>query len=559
MFKKKAKTKSSNLETGLRKKEGESDILDDQNAGAPTNTSKALPRYPKPKILILDLKDDTAKALENSGYAVSVGTFGTPYKIPSKDSSYEPVVTQFSVPNYAEQEVVVIDLTPSKSLDKPSKEKVAVEDEYGYWGKRNYGEIDPRPVAMSIFRSSFDKILAHGGAYIIFADDRTYNEIVYARATSRGIDIDHSKKFDNWSFLTALHSSRFEMSFTHGSEINVLRQSHPLGKLLARHIKGASFNCTFAPKQYSEAYQILYTNEYFESWVVLATDKYGAPVAGVFAPREDVNGWIFIFPQLVDKSGFVKEFLRDVLPELAPQLFPYAEGGKWIHREEYQLPSVLKMRQEIDRIEAEARRQVKAIEEKIQSEQKGAAYLRDLLTETGDPLVKAVEHALKVLGFQSVIDADEDLKKTGGAGGKREDLRIIDEPTNLLIEVKGITGLPTDADALQVQKYVVVRMREWGRTNVQGLEIINHQKGMPALDRENKAPFRQDILVNADEQQFGLMTTFDLYRLVRSYIKNQWEPEHVKGLFLRFGRIMPIPLHYKFAGIVENFWENLRW
>jgi hypothetical protein len=530
---------------------------DSQDLNPSTVRSPSTLRFPKPKILVVDLNDDTAKTLKAAGYAVNVGSFGTPYKIVSQDNSYEPVVAEYNLPNYAEQEIVIIDLLPAKALEKPPKEKQAIEGTYGHWGKRTHGEIDPRPVSMAAYRHAFDKILAHGGAFIIFADYHTYNEIVYAQSTRRDLDIDRSKTFDNWSFLTPLHSSRFETKFTHGSEISVPNQSRALGKLLARHLKGASFRCTLAPKEHINVNQIFYTNEFFESWVVLATDKYGAPVAGVFAPGGDVKGWIFIFPQLSDKSSFIKEFLRDVLPELAPHLFPYAEGGKWIYRDDYQLPSILEMRQQVEQIEAEARERVKAVEEKIRLEQEETSYLRALLTETGDPLVKAVKKTLEILGFQSVIDMDEEMEKAGDTSGRREDLRILDEPTTLLVEVKGITGLPTDADALQVQKYVVVRMREWGRTNVQGLEIINHQKGIPALDRENEAPFRQDILVNAEEQQFGLITTWDLYRLARSYLKNNWKPEHVKALFLQFGRIRSVPLHYQFAGIVENFWEKV--
>lgn len=370
----------------------------------------------------------------------------------------------------------------------------------------------------------------HGGAFIIFSDSHTRLEIVYARASDREISPVRNRRYDNWSFLTPLHFSRFETNFVHGSEISPPNQTHPLGKLLSRHLKGAFFNCTLAPRQYITGdNQIIYDNEHFKSWIVTATDKYGAPIAGVFAPHGEIKGWVFIFPQLADKSRFLVEFLRDVLPELAPQLFPYAEGGQWIYRDDYQLPSVLEMREQIQRIEIEAAEKVKVIEERIRQEQEEMAFLRGLLIGTGDPLVKAVKKALETLGFKDVLDMDEEMVKQGDTGPKREDLRIVCEPSSLLIEVKGITGLPTDADSLQVHKYVVVRMREWNHTNVQGLEIINHQKGLPALDRENENPFRQDILVNAEDQQFGLMTTWDLYLLTRNFLKNNWKPEHVKG------------------------------
>jgi hypothetical protein len=53
--------------------------------------------------------------------------------------------------------------------------------------------------------------------------------------------------------------------------------------------------------------------------------------------------------------------------------------------------------------------------------------------------------------------------------------------------------------ALQVWKYIAPRMKEWNRTDVQELAIINHQRNLPPLDRENIAPFLEDVLTNAQE------------------------------------------------------------
>lgn len=50
-------------------------------------------------------------------------------------------------------------------------------------------------------------------------------------------------------------------------------------------------------------------------------------------------------------------------------------------------------------------------------------------------------------------------------------------------------------------------MREWNRTNIHGLTIINHQRNLPALDREHTRIFQNDVLTNADEQDFTLLTT----------------------------------------------------
>jgi hypothetical protein len=178
--------------------------------------------------------------------------------------------------------------------------------------------------------------------------------------------------------------------------------------------------------------------------------------------------------------------------------------------------------------------------------------LYDLIRENSTLLVSAVNKALEVLGFQSVIDVDKEMEKAGDTRPKREDLQIKDGSPILLVEVKGISGLPMD-ESLQAWKYLVPRMKEWNRTDIEALSIINHQRNIPPLDRENENPFREDNLINAQEHGFGLLTTWDLFRLTRSYLKNRWKHEHIKPLFYQKGRIQPVPKHYEFIGTVQRF------
>ena len=139
---------------------------------------------------------------------------------------------------------------------------------------------------------------------------------------------------------------------------------------------------------------------------------------------------------------------------------------------------------------------------------------------------------------------------------KREDLQIHDNSPIVLVEVKGIAHLPRDAAALQVWKYFAPRMKEWKRTDIRGLSVINHQKNLPPFQRENENPFRQDIITNAEQNDFGLLTTWDLFRLVRNFISNSWSHERVESIFYRNGRIDPIPDHYKEIGVVEHIWPK---
>lgn len=504
----------------------------------------SVPKYQHPKILVIDTAPEIAETLEKEGYNVSSGTFGTPYKV-QKDSGYQPVVVKASLPNYTEQEIIVVDLVPDDPESGPPGEKMAPMGELDWWAKCNHGEIDPRPRAMAMVQDQFDRILDIGGAFIVFSDTRDVRKLVYARHYGgyNGFSVDQDIHFDNWSFLSVL--SNLTVGSDHGEEIDAVKQEWPLSKLMADHLDDATFCCTFEAQWHIK-----------ERWGVLAKNKYGAAVAGVIVPPEKTkSGWIFILPRIKDKARFLSAFLKNILPDLCPGLFPHAEGQKWVHRPEYELPSVLEKAKQISDIQDDAARKVSALEKTIEDDRNASAFLYALIRETGDALVEAVEKALALLGFKSVVDVDEEMTKAGKEASLREDLRIHDQSPVLVVDVKGVAGKPADAEALQAQKHAFIYIQEQNRADVRGLTIINHQRLLPPLERDNDMPFRKEILDNAEQVKLGLMTGWDLFRLVRGFIQNKWKPEQVTPLFYQTGRILPIPRHYEYVGRVKQIWK----
>jgi hypothetical protein len=292
----------------------------------------------------------------------------------------------------------------------------------------------------------------------------------------------------------------------------------------------------------------------FVKSVALANNKYGQAVA-VALKMDHGEGLVIILPDIHDKPSFLLGLLQEVLPELLPELFPHAEGGRWVYRPEYELPGVRELQDQITTLQQDTEKKVVALRGQIKQLQEKGTYTYDLLRETGAPLVAAVKQALAVLGFQSITDVDEQIKQEGQGKQLREDLQIHDRSPTLIVDVKGVQGLPSDSEALQAQKHAHIRMVEWERTDVRSLTIINHQRHVPALQRENRMPFRQEIL-DAAQPNLGLITTWDLFRLVRSYLRNGWRPDHVLPLFYQNGRIYPIPVHYQYLGIVEHTWKE---
>ncbi len=108
---------------------------------------------------------------------------------------------------------------------------------------------------------------------------------------------------------------------------------------------------------------------------------------------------------------------------------------------------------------------------------------------------------------------------------------------------------------LQVAKYLIPRMREWDRCDIHGLAIVNRQRNLPGLDREHEHVFQADVLSNAEQQGFGLLTTWDPFRLVRGFIIHRWYHDDIARLFVTSGRIRPVPAHYEFIG-VDGYWPQ---
>jgi len=501
-------------------------------------------KYQRPKILLIDLEGDAKETLENDGYCVAAGTFGKPYRV-SRGSGYQPVIVEASLPNYTEQEIIVVDLVASDPAPAPLGEKSTPMEELDWWAKCNTGVIDPRPRAMRIVQGQFDRIYQNGGAFVVFSDSRDKQELVFARHHEyRGLSVDQDIPCDNWSFLSIL--SHINVSADHGEEITAVKSNLPLVRQLAEHLEGASFSCTI------EAYRHLE-----RQWVVLANNKYGSPVAGYLTPPEKSKcGWIFVFPRIRNKTAFLSAFLKNILPDLAPSLFPHAEGQRWVHRPEYELPSVVEKTREISAIQDAAASKVSELEKAIDVDRNTSQFVHDLLRETGGNLVAAVQMALATLGFANVVDVDEEMKRAGKDASLREDLRIHDTSPVLVVDIKGVAGKPSDPEALQAQKHAFIYIQEQNRPDVRGLTIINHQRLLPPLDRDNDMPFRKEILDNAAQVKLGLMTTWDLFRLVRGFCRHAWTPDLVKPLFYETGRIFPIPRHYGFVGVVKHVWKK---
>jgi hypothetical protein len=255
-------------------------------------------------------------------------------------------------------------------------------------------------------------------------------------------------------------------------------------------------------------------------------------------------------PQVLEKGAALQALLDDVFPLLSPKLFPDSKKFGWRERPPYELAEVRVLRAEIERVRAHAEAEEARLQAEIVSAHEEHGWLLDLLSTTGNDLVDAVAKALDELGLPGVEKLDEE-QEVEQEGRLREDIRVGGAPM-LLVEVKGLNSMPKEEDTLAVAKYRAPRMEQLNRTDIRGLAVINHQRNLPPLERQNENTFQDDVIKNANAQSLAVITAFDLFRLVMNKRNLSWSDRTVIPLFYENGRVNVVPKHYRRAGVIER-------
>jgi len=500
-------------------------------------------KYHKPKILLIDLPSELTNKLKSAGFNVSAGTFGSPYKVEVSDN-YQTVIPNPNLPNFSEQEIIIIDLTAPPILNSPAGKKITSEGEDDWWAKCSLGFIDPRPYVMSWVKESFDRILNNGGAFVIFAQPHLYQNICLARKQFDQFKIEENIEFKNWSFLSIL-SNHLETKEDYGFEIFLQDQGLKEFYFIKEALKNTQFTAT-----------IKFDYGYEKYFITILKNKYGDNIGGIFF-QEESKGRIVILPQITKKSEVVVSLINEFLPTLSPHLFPDFKMFKWVENNEYELDTILNYKTEKMKVNQRAKKELEEIDKKILKERERFGFLHEIITKSGDELVVSVKKCLEFIGFKKVTNIDEKIDNQEESTSKQEDLQILDKSPILLLEIKGLSGRPRESDTMQVYKYISRRMKEWDRTDVRGISIINHQRNIPPLERDNRNVFTKQQIDDANSNDITLLTTWDLFLLTRGMIKWKWNPKVLQDLLYRKGIISKIPTNYKPVGKVVKYWKKL--
>lgn len=210
-----------------------------------------------------------------------------------------------------------------------------------------------------------------------------------------------------------------------------------------------------------------------ERYFSILDNEDGECVSYIYAPNKDFVR--IVLPDVEDKAGLLKDLFENILFDVCSDFFPDVEARSWIHSETYLLPEELEIRDKIEAKRKELQQEIDKLKEVESVIHEKNLYLKQLLTETGGPLVSSVKEFLEWLGFENVTDKDETLNE---GETREEDLFFDYEGTHVFLEVKGISGTSTDAECAQIDKIVARRMRQLKTTDVHGIYIVNNQNGV---------------------------------------------------------------------------------
>ena len=240
----------------------------------------------------------------------------------------------------------------------------------------------------------------------------------------------------------------------------------------------------------------------------LAKNIAGYPVALM---QEVGKGKLIYFPQY--NATFQKSLFRSLIDTIKDKILTNQETSisvapDWISKPTYFLSG-----------EKELTKQKNKIDEELFI----ASTLKKLLYETGKELSKCVAFGLNLLPLENIKYLEEDKSD------------IIFEKNNIVyvVEIKGKKEAANLDDLRQLLHWKLEEESKDESKIVKGLFIINHFKDKCIEERSN--PYTDRAIELAEKNDLILMTTWDLFNLVRDYRSGKINEKDMIGVLSKSG------------------------
>jgi len=499
----------------------------------------------RPKILSLNLQPSSSKAITDKGYNLYVGSLGKLVNTLNKEHEFKYCLLNYDYPeNIHEYDIVLLDLDFVETIGYNPIENKRTENISGnntyLLCKYPQTIFDPRPLTSDILLEQVHEIIKRDS--IIVAFQSKLIDVKYRVVKENG-----NRPIDNGSEEKNIYEIIPSVPFLKnkvGKETKVVASNGELAGLLNKYNSEFTYQATFYhPAVWKDNTQV--PADYF---VPLVINQDGEIVSYIMRAGK---GIIIVLPNLEVTSNFFIEFLEVVGPSLMPSIFPESVKGSWKENPEYFLPNHDELLEQKRLLQEEFQQKIEQKDSEINANLSKYKFLHDLLLDTGDNLVSATINFLDWLGFQNVIDMDDQDPET-----LEEDIQIETEKGLLVIEVKGIGGTSKDTECSQISKIRYRRAEERGKFDVFGLYIVNHQRHLPPNNRENP-PFTKEQIRDAINDKRGLLTTYQLFKLYFSIQKSLITKEEAREAIYSYGLVEFKPANLQFIDtITEIFLEG---
>jgi len=487
----------------------------------------AKPTQERPRICLIDVAEDIIAKLRQRGLNCCSGTLGPLVEVnnTSPHSARQCLPNCEFPPNLHEYDIVIVDLQQPRTVPYVDGDHVRTQTK----GHRQLALVssfpetifDPRALSASVLQSTLKPFMKKESILLIFA--AAYENIEYhpIAITPRGSQSLDPETHSLYSFYPDLPSWE---NITGRDTRVVLKPGSELASLLERHNKAAAYDITFYHPTHWENKESVKNKNFIPLMEARPNDIVSFACMG----EKNVT---FLFPLIQQKEAFLTDLLEKVLPGILPGVFPFCTQFAWLADSEYQLPNESELLEQKANLEMEYDTKLKEVNGRIDANHQEYRFLHDLLKQSGPELVKTVERYLGWLGFENVVNVDEtnpDLQE--------EDLRVEDDRGLLVIEVKGIGGTSTDSECSQISKIKYRRSKERGAFDVFALYMVNHQRFLPPATRTNP-PFNATQITDAENDERGLVTTYDLFKLYFNVIKGHITKDDARDALYETGLV----------------------
>lgn len=482
----------------------------------------------KINICVLDFTNNDIKHLQNKGFDIFDGTLGKKINFDyDKDNTNNYCILKHKFPtNLHEYNILILNMIDEKTIPyldiEHQRNNITAHKETKFNISYPTTIFNPKPLSSKVLNKKIEQLIISPSIILIFGYKK--EEIIYHPVEFK--DSSHGKnllaiKATNYSFFDDIPLSDTK----HGLKSNIIIDGE-LKKLLD-DFKDWEYHQTFNhPTIWNDEYEKHIPDS---SFTPLIQNNNGEIISYVKV-YEKTN--FFLFPDIKKKGEFTSRFLVEIAPQILPDLFSHSNEMNWLNDSKYWVPGHNKL---IQKKEIEIKRhdsELLKIQNETNENLEKFKFLHNLITETDEKLVDSVLFILQYLGFKTAKKIDE--TKTDNLF--EEDIQIEVDGKLLVIEVKGIGGTSKDSECSQISKIRLRRMKEKKTTEVYGLYIVNHERFKPPHSRTNP-PFNEIQIQDAINDDRGLLTTWELYKLYFDITSGIMTKEEVRKIFFDYGLI----------------------